>query len=119
MVYHRMVIFSGMMRAKGAIGIEKNSFNALGKEPIYGNFLKPFYLHKGVQPGRAEGQGKEPGGFGPGKALALRRTSAAIWQFLYFAGILHLIKYAGQLFFRKLMRIQEWYQKYISANHAG
>jgi hypothetical protein len=33
----------------------------------------------------------------------LRRTSAAIWQFLYFAGILHLIKYAGQLFFRKLM----------------
>jgi hypothetical protein len=64
-----------MMRAKGAIGIEKNPLNAFCKELIDGDILKPFYLHKGLQPGRAKGQGNQPGSFGPGEAFALRRGS--------------------------------------------
>ena len=69
MVYHRRIIFSGMMRAKGAIGIKKDPLNAFCKELVNGNFLKPFYLYECVQPGRAKGQSNEPGGFGPSEAF--------------------------------------------------
>ena len=80
MVYHRRTIFSGMMRAKGAIGIEKDPLNALCEELVDGNFLKPFYLHESVQPGRVKGQGNEPGGLGPGEAFPAGGSIVYIWH---------------------------------------
>jgi hypothetical protein len=105
------------MRPKSSIGIKKNSFKALLHQPFNGNVLKFFYLHKGVQPGRIEWQGKKPGNFGPSQALTFRRRLGCLahWRSLVirsnrqgktFGCILHAIKWHGKIFLRKLKKNQ-------------